>query len=239
MEDLWFEEELIPSEGTVEQTIKSSKRDNQNSEIKDQEVRNTARGILRVDRPRWRELNNEQQLLKSGVAACFYLVRLGFQFDVPQDSRDKGARFLRARCSAYLWPDEKGQPQPIVYEVIPRSLYEGEPRRVSVKIGPELKLGVVEGSLGEVSTDVTVGFVEPVVVGWPGKDERAPYWDLRPQNQTLLGGRHLWLVIEVPLGCSGVRLAAKAEAEVQTYLGPFRLGPRSHEWAERPTVVIK
>jgi hypothetical protein len=107
-------------------------------------------------------------------------------------------------------------------------------------VSPKVTLGkFVDASLAEVSTDFTIGTVEPTVVGWPGEDERAPYWDLRPQSQTLLGVRHLWLVIEVPPGCDGVRLAAQAEGVVQTHLfGLIPVGPRSSEWGERPAFVL-
>jgi hypothetical protein len=157
MSEIWFEEELSPAEATVGETVKSLVLGGGQA---DWEVRDCARGVVRADRPRWGQLDPAQShLLPSGGDSRFYLVRLGFQFDIPQENRDKGVRFIYARCGAYLWPTLNGQPQPTVYEVIPRDLYEGEQRRISVKVGPQIKLDQIEASLGEVSTDFSVGVV--------------------------------------------------------------------------------
>lgn len=240
MDELWFEEELIPTIATVEEIIKSIIDASETTANEaDRKVRDTARGILRVDKPRWGGLDvASHRLLSSGQEARFFLVRLGFQFDVPQDQRDLGTRFVYARCEAYLWPATDGEPQPTVYDVIPRDLYEGDLRKVSVKIGPKLKMDKMEASIGEVSSDFTIGIVEPVIVGWPGENERAPYWDLRPKSKTLLGVRHLWLVIEMPTGCSGVRLTVGAGGDLDTYLGPIPVGPRIRELARRPAILV-
>lgn len=242
MDDIWFKEELVPAEATVEQIIKSIIRDNQTSVSEaDQKVRSNARGFLSVDKPRWGELDPaSHELLRSGQEARFYLVRLGLQFNVPSEAYGKRTSFIFARCSAFLWPAQSGQPQPTVYDVIPRDLYGGDPHPVTVTIGPELKLGEIFGvELATISTDFTIGTIEPVVIGWPGKNERGPYWDLRPNSQTLLGWRHLWLVIEVPHGCSGMRLAVRVEGNLQTHFGPIPIGPRSRQWDSRPSILIK
>ncbi len=239
MDDVWFTEELIPAEATVEQAVKSVMDVTKASgKGVNQQIKRTARGIVRVDRPRWSKLD-PASFLSSGQKARFYLVRLGFQFDVPQEAREEGARFVYARCSAYLWSAVDGQPQPTVYAVIPSDLYEGPEHKVSVKVGPQIKLTQVEASLGEVSTDFTVGVVEPAIVGWPGDDERAPYWELRPLSKTLLGLRHLWLVIEVPEKCQETRMAAMAEGDIQTHrFGLISIGPKERVWQSRPFVII-
>jgi len=241
MTDIWFEEELVPAEATIEHTVKSIAENKQASvEEVDKQIRSSARSILRVDKPRWGELKDDSaKLLSSGKPVGFYLVRLGFQFDVPQQIRDQGAHFVYARCSAILWAASAGQPQPTVYEVIPHDLYEGQPRQVKVEIGPGIKLSGVGVSLGKASTDFAVGFVEPVVVGWTGKDEREPYWDLRPKSKALLGVHHLWLVVEVPTGCNAVRLAARVEGDLQAYFGVIPVGPRVREWKSRPSILIE
>jgi len=237
MDELWFEDELALTEEDIDDVVKST--DGRLSEV-ERQARNTVRGIVRVDKPRWDEIDAAaHKLLTSGQQGTrFYLVRLGFQFDIPPEAYSKGSRFIYARCSAYLSPANVGQPQPTVYAVIPSSLYEGEPRQVSVEIGPEIKLGTVSGTIGKASTNLMVGTVEPAIVGYHGEDDRAPYWEIRPTTKTLLGVHHLWLVIEVPFGASGVLLAAQAEGDVQTRFGPIPIGPRTREWAERPSIMI-
>lgn len=241
MTEIWFEEELVAADAAVEQTVQTiTEVSKSNAADTDRRVRNAARGILRVEKPRWEKLDAATyKPLTSGEASQFYLVRLGFEFDIPPEVRDEGARFIYARCYAYLWPGDDGQPQPTVYDLIPRDLYEGEPRKVSLKLGPQIKLDTAEVSLAEVSTDFMVGVVEPVIVGWFGKDERAPYWELRPQSKTLLGIRHLWLIIEAPAGCNSVQLATMAEGDIQTHFGPIPIGPKIRSWEGRNIVIIK
>jgi hypothetical protein len=233
MDEIWFEDELLATTATVEAAVKGIK------EATSADVQAEARGIVRADKPRWRRLETSPEQLTSGVPATLYQVRLGFQFDMPKSGQKSGVHFVYACCAAYLWPAAGGEPQPTVYDLYPRDLYEGEPRKVAIKFAPELEVLDVAGSLGEVSTDVTIGQVEPVIVGWPGGGECAPRWELRPLSKKLLGVRHLWLLIEVPQGCSGVRLAALVEGDLQTRFGPIPIGPTERAWDKRSSVVIR
>jgi len=233
MSEVWFEDELLPTVATAEAAVKGFRGS------APEHVRAEARGIVRADRPRWRRLETSTKQLTSGLPATLYQVRLGFQFDIPQPARRSGAHFVYARCATYLWSVAEGEPQPTVYDIYPRDLYEEGPRKVAVKFRPEIKIVEVGGALGEISTNISVGQVEPVVVGWPGADERAPYWELRPLSKKLLGVRHLWLWMEVPQGCSGVRLAAMVEGKVQTRFGSIVIGPKERVWARRPSVLIR
>ncbi|RMF26399.1 MAG: hypothetical protein D6756_03795 [Cyanobacteria bacterium J083] len=238
MEDLWFEEELVPNESTIEEVVKSSP--SKDSEI-NQQVRSEMRGILRVNRPRGRQLNQQEKdsLLMSGKKADFYLVRLGFQFDITPKAREHGYCFVEGRCSARLDPAQSGQPQPTVYEVIPRDHYKGKPCMMGVKISPTIQLGMIQAEIGEVSQEISVGYVETEIVGWSGDNECEPYWELRPQSHNLKGERHLWLIVEAPLGCSGVLLGAKAEGILRSRLfGLFHVGPRISHWNKRRKILI-
>src|SRR5579859_3408568 len=181
MDSAWFEEDLVPSPATIATTMAQVKTLLPGME---EELRRAAHGIVRVDRPRWREVSSAA-FVPLAPGARFYVIRLGFQFDVPHTANR--TRFTFARCQAYLYPGATGQPQPRVYAVIPQRLEQGEPQRVSLKLEPTIHLEPIEISLGEISTDLTVGVIEPVVVGFPGEDERAPYWDVRPQGTALLG----------------------------------------------------
>ncbi|MBN1149041.1 MAG: hypothetical protein JXA78_17415 [Anaerolineales bacterium] len=239
MEELWFEEELLPEEDALQQTAKelATHTESDQAEI-EHEIRQQARGILRADRPRWDELKAENAPLRSGESVRFYMVRLGFQFYIPKPAYDLGARFVFARCEARLWASQPGQPDPLLYEVIPKDLYDGEPRKVAIKLGPEIKIGDYGGSLGEISSDLYTGHVTPAIVGWPGEDERAPFWELRPVTKEISGVQHLWLVIEKPEACEAFRLAVWAQADVRTKFGPIVVGPKENIWAHRPSVLI-
>jgi hypothetical protein len=232
--DLWYEEELTPSTTAVDESVKGKDLTKEQAEA---QARASVLGIVRVDQPRWTAINPvEYKLLTSGADARYFFVRLGFQFDLTGAGRSK-AQFSFARCEAYLWP-VSGTLHPRVYEVIPRDFYEGEARQIQVELGPEIKVGDASASLGKVSTGFAVGMLEPVVVGFPGEDERAPYWELRPKSKSLLGNRHLWMVLEVPNGCPGVRLMTRAMGDIQTYFGPVPVGPKQREWKTRKSIVI-
>lgn len=238
MEDVWFEEELVPSQGTVSETVKSLGRTDDG--LNEADIRNMARGVLRYSKPRWGEIDaKESKLLSSSANSRFVLVRFGFEFDLSREGRESGSQFTYARCAAYLSGVNENEPQPSVYDVMPKDLYEGEPQKVQVKVGPEIKLGAVDLQLGEVSTDFTIGYVEPVVVGWPGEGGREPYWELRPQSKSLLGVRYLWAIIEIPEGCTDVEMAVQSEAEVSTPIfRPIMIAPKRREWANRPREVL-
>lgn len=234
MDKIWFKDELVSTQVVSDEILKSTPETNSQNMM-----RNTAQGIVRADKPRWRRLDITPEQLTSGVPVTLYQVRLSFQFDLPRPARESGIHFVRASCFAYLWPAVGGEPQPTVYDLYPRDLYDGGLRNVAVEFKPELKIAEIGGSLGSISSDVPLGQVEPVIVGWTGENERAPHWDLRPSSKKLLGTRYLWLLIERPQGCSGVRLAAMVDAELQTRLGPIPVGPRTRTWDNRPSVVIR
>jgi hypothetical protein len=235
-EDIWFEEDLVPTEQTIEQLTKDLKGPEitrAESEVDDLRPR------VRVHTPRWQRLADTSRLLTSGVPVAFYQVRLGFEVEVSKTAREAGVRFEYAQCLARLWAAATSHIQPSVYDLYPAYLDEGKAREISVEFGPEIKIGDVGGSLGRISTDVRVGQVEPVVVGWKGEGEREPHWELRPQSKTLLGVRHLWLLIQVPEECQGARLAVWVEGDVKMHRGILPVGPKLRVWDERKMVLIR
>ncbi|MFC4314341.1 hypothetical protein ACFPN2_35075 [Steroidobacter flavus] len=225
----WFEEELVA--GTAGDRLPPKAIDERGEAAK-------VTAIVRVDRPRWRLLEAPADALPLNGTARFILVRLGFQFDVPPQERGRGALFVFARCQANLLPLKEGHPVPVIYDLYPKDLYDGEPRQAKIALSPNIKIGTVEASLGTAEADIGLGMVAPVVVGWPGEDERAPYWDITPNDKKLLGTRHFWAVLEVPRECEGVRISAMAEAELQTRFGPIPLSPRTRASHQRPVQEI-
>jgi hypothetical protein len=236
MADIWFEEELTPTEQTVEQLTRGIKGPESTRVVADV---NDVRARVNVYTPIWKRLVDTQNLLTSGVSTAFYQVRLGFEVEVSRAAREAGARFEYAQCLARMWSAATSHLQPSVYDLYPAYLDEGKAREISVEFGPEIKVGDVGGSLGKISTDVRVGQVEPVIVGWKGGGEREPHWELRPQSRTLLGVRHLWLLIQVPEECQGARLAVQVEGDIRMHWGILPVGPKQRVWDERKTVVIR
>lgn len=243
MAEIWFEDELTPASGTVEEITKALTggagallrgADDVRTEITEQ-----ARARVRAHTPDWARLADTSKFLTSGRASSFYQVRLGVEFELAKEARAAGGRFTFGRCAARLWSAASSQAQPRVYDLFPRDLYEGEPTTVTLEFGPEIKVGAVGGSLGKISTDIRIGQVEPVVVGWKGEGEREPYWDLNPQSKSLLGPRHFWLLLEVPNECNGARLALLVEGDVETRFGPIPIAPKERAWENRPSVLIR
>lgn len=236
MDGVWFEETLAPEPDAVDHVLKSLSGTAEDSA----QVYEAARAQIRFTKPRWSELDDSQSgLLRSGERSRFLLVRLGYEFDLSPEQRAGGARFVFARCSAYLWPATEGDPMPSVYEVMPKDLYEGEPQTMQVKLSPSIGIGPVKAGVGELSTSITIGHVEPAVIGWTGEEARAPYWELRPHSKTLLGTRYLWLIAELPDGCAAVDIAASATTEIETpRFARLSIGPKQRAWPERPRQTI-
>src|SRR5688500_11032995 len=104
MSDAWFEEVLLPSENEVKAVMKGVPGEDPLPDSIAQRIRQTARGIVRVQHPRWRALTSEESarfLPRPG--AHFILVRLGFEFDLPADAKANKVSFTAAKCQAYVW----------------------------------------------------------------------------------------------------------------------------------------
>ena len=240
---VWYEEELTVQADVAERTAKSMAEQKGVSvaQIRE-EVQQKARGIVRIQTPRWGLLDpTKAKVLPSGSESRYYLVRLGFEFDIPKESQPYGVRWVYAHCEAQLRSAHVSEPPPRVYKVIPDNLTKGEPQQMTVKLGgPQVELtNLGKVTVGEVSTEFTVGTVQPDVVGFAGQDERAPYWEMTPNREALRGTRHLWLIAEVPEGASGFRLRAAANGEVKLHLGVFPVGQAQPTWDHLPSLLIQ
>jgi hypothetical protein len=180
---LWFSEELVPDDAAARQAVESTTKGDRYAAT----LATKISGMLRCTRVRWKEVQPQQDWLTSHEGSRFVLTRLGFEFDMSDEAKRAGSRFVFARCSAYLSASGGTRAEPTVYDIVPREMYEGEPSDVQLKFGPKIKIGPVEAGVGEMATELTVGRVEPVIVGWSGKDDREPYLELRPKSKTLLG----------------------------------------------------
>lgn len=241
MDNIWFEDELTLSHEVIDEEairIEKSARGDYSSIAA--ELSHVARGFVRVQKPDWMLMPKKESndLLTSGQKPAFYLIRMIFEFEIPNEQYQQGLRFTYARCSSYIWTTDTSVSKPEVYDLYPKDLYEGEPQKVSLKIGPEITVDKISGSVGEMSSDVVVGQISPVTVGYLGKDKQEPHWELRPQNKSLLGRQYLWMVICRPYDCDSFRLSAQAEAVIETKFGPFTIGPKIKSWDRRPSIRI-
>lgn len=231
MSDIWFEEDLITAEPVEYLETKSPGNDGgammgkrMGMELSGpqyyeppgtERVKSAIRATTRMGIPRWEEITDTSKLLNSGGDSRFCFVRFAIEFDVDKHFRDKGFEFNYGKFKCLLAPAKNGEPFPRAYEVFPKTLTEGQPRKVTLKIGPKLKTEIVEASLGELSTDITIGTVEPDLMGFTGDNERFPYWELSPKTKMLIGAYHLWLILELPQGCSGAMLYGEVEGTLQ------------------------
>lgn len=228
MDTIWFEEEL---ESSLDSEEICGER---GQPTVPQPTHQKIRGVVRVIKPKWEQLGPTP--LTSGNPSMLWLVCLRFEFK-PLDS----SRFRSAECEAYLEPTLPGEPIPTVDDLYPQILYEGPPRTVSLKFTPTLKIAnVVEISpLGGLSTEVTVGRIQPKVVGYMGDQDRFPYWKLTEVVHPLEGIHTFWLILAQPIGCSGIRLYTRVHGEIQTTLGPIPVYPKQHAWGSRPSIEIR
>ena len=228
MDTIWFEEELEPSLDTEEVNGERGQQ------IVPQPAHQQIRGVVRVHEPLREQLGPTP--LTAGSPLMLWLVRLLFEFDT-QD----GSHFKSAQCEACLEPVQHGEPIPTVYDLYPQSLYEGKPQTVSLNFSPTLKIAnVVEISpLGGLSTEVTIGRVQPKVVGFLGHQARFPHWKLTAMAHPIEGIHAFWLILAQPMGCSGIRLYTRASGTIQTARSPLPVYPKQQAWDSRPSIVIR
>lgn len=232
-DEIWFEEELGFCGEHTELELLSS---DAGYKTVPQQILDEAQGVIRVHQPQWLLLNSSE-LMTGGMSAQFCLIRLGYEFYIPQNIYKKGYGFINARCEAYLWSSV--EPQPKVYDLFPRDLYEtDEAKTTTIKIKPELKLelaGVgINLDLGEIQT----GRIEAETIGYFGKEQCMPFWEIEPQSKSLLGIRNFWAIIQVPKQHESIRLSARAEGMIRTSIGPINIGPKTRVWGQRPSIKL-
>jgi hypothetical protein len=222
MDDLWYEEELAPPPEELERISRGEhgQREDLLPHLK-----------VRVGQVRWKLLGEVP--LRVQKPGFLYLVRLRFQFVTHR------AEIVYARCATRLWSARRGTELPVVYDLYPRNLYEGKPRTIEIKLGPELRIGALEVTTGSIASEVIVGQVQPVVVGYLGEEEATPYWEVYPKRgeRGLEGVLDFWLAVETPVDCPRFALAVMAEGTAQTKRR-FLVRPKEQAWDVRPRVTI-
>lgn len=210
-------------------------------------VEKNAQGILRVQEPRWRPLTHEEVAgLPTGMGdihagnlaqGALYLVRLGMEFDVPPESKEAGWHYRDAWCRVHLF-NPAGGVQPRVLDIFPKRIYEGSPTTVKVGVGLGLSAGPLDAKVAEVTTDLHVGLVTPVTLGFFGEEERAPYWELRSKGFPILGSYDFWMIVERPAGCSQARLVVLGDGNLRSSLFTIPVGPEVRVPEKRKSIKI-
>ena len=248
---LWFEEEIFPSDesvqmvaGTVKgldagllaeamealglgsllETLAGMTKAQREATVA-RRARETFRGIIRAHKPAAFALAAGTRG-RGGDALPYargaaYLVRLSVEFDLPEELKEAHYFYRKVYCRATLTADGQ-ECLPTVLEVYPDRLIEGGPRLVKVEFKPALKWATVEGSLGSAAGDVQVGVVAPATLGFLGAEQRAPYWEMTEQQQAILGRYNFWFVLDVPAGCDPATVQLGLLGEGDL---KFRLGP--------------
>ncbi len=159
------------------------------------------------------------------------------ELDVPPEGRAAGWSYTAAWCRAYLFA-RSGEAQPRLLDIYPQRLYGGAPATVKVEVGLGLKAGPLEAEAGRIGTDLHLGQVTPVMLGFFGDQERMPYWELRPKDKPVLGIYHFWMIVEQPPGCGAVRLSVLGEGNLQTRLFNIPVGPAKRAWDNRQSIAL-
>lgn len=219
MEDVWYEEELLP-EAPLLRGDDTSLHDHDAQPIR-----------VMIGQVRWKALGEAP--LQSSEPGHLYLIRLRFQFMTQQ------ATILHAKCSTHLWATPESSPQPVVYDMYPKHIFEGKPRTVQVQLGPEFRMAGAEAKIGSASSDITVGRIFPKITGYPGEKESKPYWEIYPsRGETNLEGLlDFWLIVETPLPSRQFAVAVLAEATAQGKRR-FLARPKKNAWDARPRILI-
>ncbi|HID52276.1 MAG TPA: hypothetical protein EYP41_09580 [Anaerolineae bacterium] len=265
-EDIWYEEELLPPAQIATDTSKmlqGMKLDTLAQEkgldiaalaqdkggVLERFTREKAKENLRVHTPRARQLTPEEAgqlpgspggLLEPGKLAQgpLFLVRLGMELDVDPVGQEADWSYRQAWCRANLFA-AKGEVQPRLLDIYPQRIYEGQPMTVQVKAEPTLKVEkTVEASLGSISTDLRLGQVTPVTLGFFGEEERKPYWELREEEKPIRGVYHFWFLVEQPPGCEDIHLAMLGEGDLRTTLFTIPVGPKVRKWEKRKDIRL-
>jgi hypothetical protein len=231
MTEIWYEDELVPSENWLD-TLKLTK-----SPMNSAYLENPPKGIIRLHMPQELHLtaSDKIQFRRSGYK--YVLVRLGCEFDPGEEARSANFGFISAKFSIPIFGE--GDNFPRVHSLFPLELNRGKPDTAKIKFEPAITL--ISGasvSLGSIEKDIAFGQVAPIVRGFKGDDEHAPYWNLEHHREApLYGLRHFWMLLEIPPTIENCYLMPVAEAELQGKIGPILLKSRKQE-AHRPRYKI-
>ncbi len=230
MEDIWFEDDLVP----LKDQVTDSTRGDKNGEYDSSEVK----AVVRIARPVWKNIKSVDFPAKGKL----WLLRMRVEFE----TLNPRAEFLYAHCEAFienLYPDDKDDPY--ITEIFPEKLIDQEPKNIKVKLEPSIKFGFAEvsaeASVGEISKEIVFGRISSETNGYIGEKERNPHWNLNPGKYQIDGIRDFFMVIDQPPGSRMATIRIRVDARVKNHKGIFHLGPKEEQkiWANRPRILIE
>jgi hypothetical protein len=164
--------------------------------------------------------------------ADFFLVQLACSLHLNPDQTVEWARFSAAMSS--LSPTAQ---EPIAIDLHPMELYDEISTEIKWSLSPKLKFEKVEGSIGEISSEIKYSRLVPVVTAAGALESRFS-WDMEETDKyPLRGARWFHAVIKRPKGAEGVQANFSVTAKVRTKGGLFRAATRE-EAKERAQKVI-
>lgn len=231
MSEIWYEEDLFPSDNWVEQW--------KNTKSPSEPTETLPRGHIRVHKPIERLMDAFENLPYRKAKHSYVFVKLGCEFDPGEAAR--AANFGYASAVFRVHCEGEGKLQPHIQEIIPESMTKGKPGNVKIKFEPTITLvSGAGGSLGGIEWDSAVGQVAPVMTGFKGQDDHAPYWNLEHHREApLYGLRNFWILLELPPKLNICHLIPYADATMQAKFGPVWLGPKAQQTAHRPRYTIR
>lgn len=234
MDDIWFEDELVP----IEDQQTESTRGTSKGEYDDTGVK----AVIRIARPSWREV----KFADFPIKGKHWLLRMRVEFETLHPR----VEFLFAHCQAYiekLFPKDPDDPQ--IVEIFPTNLMNQEPKNIRVKLEPSIKFSFAElsagASIGEISKEIAIGRVSSETIGYIGDQQRNPHWKLNPGKYEIDGLRDFFMLIEQPPRCQKVTIRIRVEAKIKNHKGIFYMGPRDEPkdgpkiWSQRPRIIIE
>jgi hypothetical protein len=142
-----------------------------------------------------------------------------------------------AKCRVNLLDPADGV-HPRVWGIPPKGIFGGPPSTIKVAAGLGLTAGPLEAKVAEISTDIQMGQVTPVTLGFFGEEERAPYWELRSKEYPILGSYHFWMVVEKPAGCGQVSVGVLGKANLRSRFFVIPVGPKVRAPEKRKSITI-
>lgn len=230
MENIWFEDELVPLENQNAESTKGA----------EQEVYKfpDVRAVVRIAHPVWEEIKP----VDISAKAKYWLLRMRVEFETINPS----AEFLSANCQAYLEKlDQQDKDDPQVVEIFPQNLIGQEPRNIKIKLEPTIKFGFAqlsaEASLGELSKEILIGRISSETKGYLGSQQRNPHWKLSRGKYPIEGIRDFFMIIQQPSGCKKITLRPLVEARIKNSKGIFDIGPKEEQnlLSRRPRIIIE
>jgi hypothetical protein len=136
-------------------------------------------------------------------------------------SPERGSAFADATLTTYLRPAGSAG-QAVAHDMYPLRETAEQKGKFNVAVGPDLKFGPVDASLGSAGLELELHRVFPVVQAF-GLGQPNPYWKFeRHKTNPLLGSQYVYAVVAAPPEASAVRLTVELVATVDTGWVPMR-----------------